>query len=366
MKRKLPLVMLSLLLLLFMHPTSSWAYFFDVSQALGIYNTDNHQLQEYRNDKVILGYYPVYYDGDKAAYNSLAMYGDSFNAISTFTYSVDKQGNLSGTAPTDGLALAKARGVKTYVLIHNLDENGNFDQQLASTFLGSSQARKNAIDQLMSMLQSNGYDGVTVDIESVKASERANYSQFIEELKNALSPRGYKVIVSVPAKLFDDRTSAWGGAFDYTALANSADYLQIMTYDEHWPGGQAGPIASIDYVNRAIRYTLTAVPKEKVLLGIATYGYDWTGKTTKAVDYYSVPQILSTFGITPWWDESSKTPWFTYWDGSGQKHEVWYENARSTGYKLDLVNQYDLAGVAIWRLGFEDKSFWDIVDTKLK
>ncbi|MBC9783115.1 chitinase [Heliobacterium chlorum] len=315
--------------------------------------------------KTILGYYPVDYSGDKTAYNSVANYGSSFNAISTFTYRVDGQGNLTGTAPADGITLAKSKSMKAYALIHNYI-NGGFDQTTASTLLGSATARQNVINRLKTILPANGYNGVNVDLENVKGTDRANYSQFIKEMKGALGPLGYTVIVSVPGKTYNDTTSSWGGAFDFTALGQSADFVQIMTYDEHWFGGTPGPIASIGYVTKAVQYATSAIPKEKILLGIATYGYDWYGSSTKTVTYLTVPKLLSQYNVTSQWDDTAKCPWFTYTDSYGQSHQVWYENAQSTSYKLDLVNQYGLGGIGIWRLGFEDQSFWDIVNSKLK
>jgi spore germination protein len=52
-------------------------------------------------------------------------------------------------------------------------------------------------------------------------------------------------------------------------------------------------------------------------------------------------------------------------DSAGQ-HQVWFENSRSLAYKLDLVNKYDIKGVAIWRLGQEDPGYWQVLRDKLR
>ncbi|QGG47147.1 glycosyl hydrolase family 18 domain protein [Heliorestis convoluta] len=318
------------------------------------------------SERKILGYYTVDYPGDKVSYNSLANYGDHFNAMSTFSYRVDGNGNLHGTAPTDGLTLAKSKGIETYALIHNYVYPTGFDIDIASNLLSRPSARQNLINQLKQILPAHGYAGVNVDLEYIRATERPNYTQFIKELKEELGPLGYTVIVSVTGKTFDDRTSPWGGVFDFPALGEHADYVQIMTYDEHWFGGTPGPVASIGYVERALNYALSTIPKEKILLGIAAYGYDWYGSNTKVVNYHSVPKLLDQYNITPSWDDKAKSPYFFYTDERGLRHEVWYENPRSMAYKLELVNKHDLGGIGIWRLGFEDQSFWDEVDKFMK
>lgn len=37
------------------------------------------------------------------------------------------------------------------------------------------------------------------------------------------------------------------------------------------------------------------------------------------------------------------------------------EEERSLGLKADLIKQYDLAGVACWKLGFEPAKIWDVI-----
>jgi len=71
-----------------------------------------------------------------------------------------------------------------------------------------------------------------------------------------------------------DQQDNWSSAFDYAAIGKYADWVQIMTYDEHWSGGTPGPIASLPWVENVIKYAITVIPKEKILLGVAAYGYD--------------------------------------------------------------------------------------------
>ena len=40
---------------------------------------------------------------------------------------------------------------------------------------------------------------------------------------------------------------------------------------------------------------------------------------------------------------------------------VWMEESVSLGLKKDLITEYDLAGIACWKLGFEPEAIWDIV-----
>jgi spore germination protein YaaH len=195
--------------------------------------------------------------------------------------------------------------------------------------------------------------------------DQVYYSGFLEELKEMFSPYGFLLTVSIPAKTADDIPNNWSGAYDYPRIGEIADLVAIMTYDEHWYGGSTGPIASLPWVEKVINYTVSQMPREKILLGIPAYGYDWSGSGgCQNVFWNKAADLASANGGAIWHDESS-SPYFIYNDKWGDKHEVWFENQTSLELKLDLVNSSGIAGVAIWRLGFEDDKFWRSLDAKL-
>jgi spore germination protein YaaH len=106
------------------------------------------------------------------------------------------------------------------------------------------------------------------------------------------------------------------------------------------------------------------VPKEKIRLGMAAYGYDWSSNATKAYSINGIYNLASTNGATIQWDIVSQCPFFTYTDVSSVQHTVWFENAQSLGYKLDLVNKAGIDGIAIWRLGLENTDYWNMIKAK--
>ena len=144
-----------------------------------------------------------------------------------------------------------------------------------------------------------------------------------------------------------------------------ADYVIVMGYDEHFAGGDAGSVASISYVENGITGTLKEVPKEKLINSVPFYTRVWTEKDGKTTS--------KAYGMTAakkWVDENNVE--LTWQDKVGQYYgeienengvqKIWMEEAKSLGLKKDLVNQYDLAGIACWKQGFETADIWTIMD----
>jgi spore germination protein YaaH len=309
--------------------------------------------------KKVLGFTTYYYDGDLSSYNSMVNNATEINEIATATHIVDGVGNITGTVPTSQVTYANGNSISPYLMIGN-----NFSGSIAKTLLESASNRQNFINNIITIVANNQYKGVNIDIEGVYAADRNYYTTMIQELYNALKPLGYTVTASVPAKTADNSVYTWNYAYDYVAISSSVDKLVIMAYDEHYPGGSAGPVASINWVKSVLNYTLTVVPKEKIRLGMAAYGYDWSTNGTKAYSINGIYNLASSNGATIQWDMVSQCPYFAYTDASRVQHTVWFENAQSLGYKLDLVNQASIDGIAIWRLGLENVDYWNMIKSK--
>jgi len=311
----------------------------------------------------VLGYYPIDYPGDKVSYRSLEAHHPHIDSIAVFNYSLDADGHVSGEPDWTLMEFARRNDVRVLALVHNM-RGGSFDRWVAHMVLTDPAARKRAVESILGLLSSQGYTGVNVDLENVAPGDAAGYTAFIKDLAHRLRPEGFLVSASVPAKVGDDRSHGWSGAFDYAGIGQWAEEIMIMTYDEHWPGGTAGPVASIGWVDRVIKYAVSRIPRKKILMGIAAYGYDWPAwGQGRALPAAKALSQASARKVAVGWDEEAQVPTYTYHDGSSQR-VVYFENARSTTAKIDLAKRYGLRGIAIWRLGHEDPGIWEVIAEK--
>lgn len=206
---------------------------------------------------------------------------------------------------------------------------------------------------------------MNIDLEQIPARDKTVFLLFLQELKTELTPYGYHLVVSVPGKTPEDNPLDWAFAYDYRSIGEVADYVQLMTYDQHWSGSRPGPVASIDWVSSVLANALNQIDPAKILLGIATYGYDWSPSGGKMITQRNAQNLLQNTYSIPIWSEADKEYFFSYQDQDGLLHQVWFEDEVSAGYKFDLVHEHKLAGIAFWRLGYESNAFWQVVKEKL-
>ncbi len=155
-----------------------------------------------------------------------------------------------------------------------------------------------------------------------------------------------------------------------------------MNYDEHQTTSDPGPIASQDWFVDNLRRVLKIVPKEKIICAIGNYGYDWTLSTPVEPKNAShkkpaKPQVLNTedFPVSEAWqrasdadadldlEDNSLNPHFEYIDeDTNQRHVVWFLDGVTTLNELRAARQLGLSTFALWRLGMEDNSLWNIWD----
>lgn len=304
----------------------------------------------------ILAFVPAYF-GDLAAFTDVTQHASTYTALAADLWTVDSTGALGGSAPAGTTGPAAASGDRTYAMISNLGSAGANASEM-TTLLTSPAARMKLQDSIVNLVTSEGYDGATLDFESIPPRNRKLYSRFVQHLAEQLHQAGKRLQVVIPPDT-GSTSEPWNGAYDQAVLGTAADEVIVMAYDYSYPGGPPGAIAPIPWVSEVLAYTISRIPANKVLLGLDAYGYDWSAKQTVAVGLPNVDSFLQAHHITPKWDVSAMAPWFTWVDSTGGKHTVYYENGRSTALKLRMAAGYGVRGVAVWRAGLEDAAVLD-------
>ncbi len=272
------------------------------------------------------------------------------NVISPTWFALsDDQGNFTSLADASYVEAMHARGVEVWALIDNFTNSVNTAEVLNVT-----SHRTNLINQLVYTVQTYGIDGINVDFESVTQEAADGYIQFLRELSIECRKNG--IVLSVDNNYLVN--------YDRAKQGEVVDYVIIMGYDEHIASSDGpGSVASIEFVQNGIEKTLALVPEEKVINGIPFYTRLWTTTGDIGQTAYGMGEIetyLSEKGVQPTWDEETcqYVAEFTI-DDVG--YAVWLEERESLSVKLNIMNQYNLAGVACWRLGQEKSDVWEAI-----
>lgn len=265
--------------------------------------------------------------------------------------------NANGTIANIGydaqvLSIAHRQGIKVVPLFNNAGGN-------AAVLLNPT-SRAAAVRNVVHMVKKDHLDGVNIDFELIPASSRSGLTAFITSLAKQLHPLHKIVAVSV-FPLVGVPVSI-NGAYNYRALSRAANELVIMTYDHHYSGGPPGPVAPWAWVKSNIVAALHLVPASHLVLAIGMYGYDWVdnGKpgTAPTIPDALVSHYVAKYKVKPRYNPNDSQNSFTYTSTSGVKHIVYYMGNRSAAARLSLAQHYHLAGIALWRLGYEQTGFW--------
>ena len=244
------------------------------------------------------------------------------------------------------LEAAHAQGKPASLLVANYDNSiGDFSPAIADRLLTSPANRTKVAGILVREVADHGWDGLTIDLEALNDDNRDGLVAFLTELREAV-PEGTTLDIDIPA------SSSPGGyqwrPFDRPAIAAVVDRVVLMSYDQHYQGGTPGPIAGIAWVRKTIRVATKLIPRSKLRLGIAGYGYLWKeGRPT--VDLTDRQARRLAGGRARW--SQRHLEWTAKMPGGGV---IWWSDARSMKIRIRLAKARGLEGAAVWRLGSAD------------
>jgi spore germination protein YaaH len=224
--------------------------------------------------------------------------------------------------------------------------------------------RQRWLAAMLDLVDRYGYDGVALDLETGPAADRAAMTSFVAELADALHARGKRLTQAVSAKTWDNPTHSRGGVFDYAALAQHDDTVFVMAWGIHWATSAPGASDDLDWVTQVADYVATQPDPRKFVLGVHLYAMDWAagggpGHPAQALEYDDVIALIARLGATPVLDPASGAYHFSYVDGAGVGHAVWFGDATTVTQRLQVARSHGMGGVGFWRLGREDQRLWD-------
>lgn len=296
-------------------------------------------------------------DANSSVYEKLADAKGITTISPTWFFIRDNSGNIQSIASQDYVDYCHQNGVEVWGLVENITYGNEID---ITSILNRTSSRQNLVTQLIAQAIQYDLDGINVDIEALPGEAGEGFIEFIREL--SIVCRRNNIILSVDNYV----PMAYNQNYHRKEQGIVADYVIIMGYDEHFAGSDvAGSVASIGYVRNGIEKTLEEVPAEKVINAVPFYTRLWHTDndgdlTSSALGMNTAEKTVANNGAAAEWSEEAGQ-YYAEFNNADGFYQIWLEEETSIEEKAKLLKEYNLAGIASWRLGYEKEEIWDVI-----
>lgn len=315
-----------------------------------------------KDHRISLGWHAIYATSGNGTLSDAIANTKDLTVIAPTWFSVsDEQGGMRSFAEASYVKKAHEKGLEVWGVVDdfNYEDTAGVDVNVPGV-LAATTTRTALIDNIMNAALGCGMDGINIDFERINDNRAGeDFVQFLRELSIKCRESGLVLSVDnyVPYE--------FNARYDLEEQGVVADYVIIMAYDEHWAGSkEAGSVASIDYVRYAIEKTGQYVPENKVITALPFYTRLWktvgTEVSSEAYPMLSVDNVLATYGMEKTWDTVTSQNYAEITKGDTY-YQIWIEDTQSIGVKLNVMQNYNLGGVAAWRLGYEPAAVWELI-----
>lgn len=289
----------------------------------------------------------------------------ALNEMLVFSYGFTFEGDLVEPPQDDMWMIGRTQnaGAEPWMVLTPFSSEGAFNNQLIKALVENEELQEKLTGQILAVMEEKGFAGLDIDFEYILPENRAQYAQFAARIRERMNENGYRVTVAAAPKVSDRQRGILVEGVDYALLGESADAVYLMTYEWGYTYGPPMAVAPLDKVRQVVEYAVTQIPREKLILGIPNYGYDWAlpyerGITrARTIGNVEAVEIAAENGASIEYARISQSPWFTY-RKNGMEHVVWFEDVRSITAKWELVREYGLAGARYWNLTRPFRANW--------
>ena len=286
--------------------------------------------------------------------------------LSVFSAKTRIDGTITELNDTALIRKCYVNGVAPVLTLTNQRESGGCSGDIAHAVIADEEVKTKLIQNVMEYLDRRNYFGLNIDFEYVREEDRTLYTQFLLDFAAALRRVGYSLSVALAPKISQEQSGLLYTAHDYGAVGSIADKVIIMTYEWGYTYGEPMAVAPIDKVRQVLDYAVMEMPPEKILMGMANYGYSWTlpykkGTAARPLSLSEIPQTAYSQYADIRFDDTAQSPFFRYYDSAGTEHIAWFEDPRSIEAKLKLVSEYGLGGVSYWNINTPYRPNWAVL-----
>ena len=291
---------------------------------------------------------------------------DNLTFLNVFSYQINTDGTLTPVNDQPSINAAYRHRAAPLMVLTNFTE-GRFSIELATKILNDEALQDKILDEAIAIMEEKGYVGLDFDFEYLGAQNREPYNQFLRKAASRLREKGYFISTALAPKLSAGQIGTLYEGHDYKAHGEIVDFIFFMTYEWGWSGGPPMAVSPLNQVRKVMEYAVSVVPRNKIMMGMPLYGYDWTlpyvpgGKFARAISPQQAIELAVRYNARIEYDPVAQAPHFNYYDEQGREHEVWFEDARSVQASFNLVKELGIRGLFYWVLGYDFPQNWLLI-----
>jgi spore germination protein YaaH len=198
------------------------------------------------------------------------------------------------------------------------------------------------------IVASQGYRGVVIDFETQSPADVELTVGVARTIADSAKRHGATTTsIALPA------TDT--AAYPTRAFLAAVDFAVIMLYDEHWSTSAPGPIATTDWVRRALAQRVADVGASRIVAALPVYGYLWKpNQSARPVGFFEATRLALEANVELIRDPSSSSLHAI----QPSNWELWMSDAELLAALRAEVQALGVTRVALWRLGLEDPAVW--------
>lgn len=292
-----------------------------------------------------------YVTWDPQSFISLKQSIKSINLVIPEWFFIDpKTSEMTVKIDSKGYNLMKKVQIPIMPMLSNAS-GGIFNAAGIERILHNKHLRTKLINNVLKKCLENKFIGINVDFEELTDDNNEYLTTFIKELATAFHEHNLYVTQDI---------SAFNEDYDVKQLAKYADYLFLMAYDEHNSLSDPGDLSSQQWIEKATDNLADKIQEEKIILCLASYGYDWTpaGDNNQSISYHEALSLASSSNTKIIFNEDTYGLSFAYTDDENVTHQVYFNDAATNYNAMRFGCHYGLGGFSLWRLGSEDNRLW--------
>jgi spore germination protein len=290
--------------------------------------------------------------------------------MAVFSYTFTSDGTLEDVNDEQIIKIAGEYRVAPVMVLSSIAETGGFSTEKAAMLFNDKAMQDKVLDQVERVMLQKGFVGLESDFEYIDPQDAQGYLDFLKNAGARMQKYGFFLEVALAPKTSAGQPGLLYEAHDYPSIGAVADSVFLMTYEWGYTFGPPMAVAPINLVRNVVRYAVSAIPAEKVYMGIPNYGYDWAlpyvreTSRAEAIGNQTAVDRARRYGAEIKFDEKAQAPFYNYYSSDRRQHIVWFNDVRSVQAALNLADEFRLPGVGYWTVMRPYNQNWAYISTK--